>query len=57
MKIYNEGNKNFSFTQTIFHNLAKVRDIEPMLTGYGKGSFGVIKARKKRSLANLPSSW
>lgn len=38
--------KNFSFTQTVFHNLAEVKDIEPVLAGYGKGSFVVIKARK-----------
>jgi len=40
------GFKNFNFTQTIFHNLADIRDIEPIKKGYGEGSFVVIKATK-----------
>jgi ubiquinone/menaquinone biosynthesis C-methylase UbiE len=40
------GFKNFNFTQTIFHNLAEVRDIEPIKKGYGEGSFVVIRATK-----------
>jgi ubiquinone/menaquinone biosynthesis C-methylase UbiE len=40
------GFKNFSFTQTIFHNLADIKSIEPTKEGYGEGSFVVIKARK-----------
>jgi SAM-dependent methyltransferase len=38
------GFKNFNFTQTIFHNLAELRDIEPIKEGYGDGSFVVIRA-------------
>ncbi|MCK4329727.1 class I SAM-dependent methyltransferase [candidate division WOR-3 bacterium] len=38
--------KNFSFTQTIFHNLAEIRNIEPIKEGYGEGSFVVVRARK-----------
>lgn len=40
------GFKNFNFTQTIFHNLAEIRDIEPIKEGYGEGSFVVIRAIK-----------
>ncbi|NMG83323.1 MAG: methyltransferase domain-containing protein [Methanosarcinales archaeon] len=40
------GFNNFSFTQTIFHNLAEIRDIEQIRTGYGEGSFVVIRAIK-----------
>jgi len=40
------GFKNFSFTQTIFHNLSKIKTIEPIKEGYGGGSFVVIKALK-----------
>jgi len=40
------GFKNFSFTQTIFHNLSKVKAIEPIKEGYSEGSFVVIKALK-----------
>ena len=40
------GFKNFNFTQTIFHNLAEIRDIEPIKQGYGEGSFVVIRAIK-----------
>lgn len=40
------GFKNFNFTQTIFHNLAEIRDIEPIEEGYGEGSFVVIRATK-----------
>jgi len=40
------GFKNFSFTQTIFHSLSKIKAIEPIKEGYGEGSFVVIKALK-----------
>ncbi len=40
------GFRNFNFTQTIFHNLAEIRDIEPIKEGYGEGSFVVIRAIK-----------
>jgi ubiquinone/menaquinone biosynthesis C-methylase UbiE len=38
--------KNFSFFQTIFHNLSEITDIEPVKQGYGTGSFVVVKAQK-----------
>ncbi len=40
------GFNNFSFTQTIFHHLAEIRDIEQIRIGYGEGSFVVIRAIK-----------
>jgi len=40
------GFENFNFTQTIFHNLAEIKDIEPIKEGYGEGSFVVVKAIK-----------
>lgn len=40
------GFKNFNFTQTIFHNLAEIKDVEPIKDGYGKGSFVVVRAIK-----------
>jgi len=38
--------KNFSFTQTIFHNLAEIRNVEPIKKGYGEGSLVGVRARK-----------
>ena len=38
--------KDFNFNQTIFHNLAQIKDIEPVKEGYGEGSFVVIKAMR-----------
>lgn len=38
--------QDIRFTQTVFHNLAEIRDIESIKQGYGKGSFIVIKAIK-----------
>ena len=38
--------KNFSFTQTIFHNLAEIRNVEPIKKGYGEGSFVVVRTMK-----------
>jgi len=40
------GFKDFNFTQTIFHNPAEIREVEPIKDGYGEGSFVVIKAVK-----------
>lgn len=37
---------NFSFYQTIFHELNKTNMIEPIKEGYGEGSFVAFKARK-----------
>jgi ubiquinone/menaquinone biosynthesis C-methylase UbiE len=40
------GFSDFSFAQTIFHPLKEIRGIEPIKSGYGEGSFVVIRARK-----------
>jgi len=40
------GFENFSFVQTIFHNLKDIKTIEPVKEGCGKGSFVVIRAEK-----------
>lgn len=40
------GFKEFIFSQTIFHDLREIKDIEPIKSGYGDGSFVVINARK-----------
>jgi len=40
------GFKVFDFAQTIFHNLAEIKDIEPVRDGYGEGSFVVVRAVK-----------
>lgn len=38
------GFRDFNFTQTLFHKLPDIKDIEPIEEGYGKGSFVVIRA-------------
>jgi len=40
------GFNNFDFSQTVFHNLKEVQEIEPIEEGYGKGSFVVVDALK-----------
>jgi ubiquinone/menaquinone biosynthesis C-methylase UbiE len=35
-------------SQTIFHSLPEIKDIEPLKEGYGEGSFVVIKAVKRK---------
>jgi SAM-dependent methyltransferase len=40
------GFKVFNFAQTIFHNLAEIKGIEPVREGYGEGSFVVVRAVK-----------
>ncbi|MFZ2070260.1 MAG: class I SAM-dependent methyltransferase [Halobacteriota archaeon] len=40
------GFKIFIFTQTISHNSAEIRNVEPFKEGYGEASFVVIKATK-----------
>ncbi len=40
------GFNNFDFSQTVFHNLKEVQEIEPIEEGYGKGSFVVVNALK-----------
>jgi len=40
------GFKVFNFAQTIFHNLAEIKGIEPVREGCGEGSFVVVRALK-----------
>ena len=40
------GFKDITFAQTIFNDLAEIRDIEPAREGYGEGSFVVVKGLK-----------
>jgi len=40
------GFKEFYYSQTLFHDLDKIKSIEMPLPGYGKGSFILIKAIK-----------
>jgi SAM-dependent methyltransferase len=40
------GFKNFTFRQTLFHELSKVTDAEPVKRGHGEGAFVVISGAK-----------
>lgn len=40
------GFGDFSFVQTIFHDPADIKELEPVKEAYGQGSFAVIKAVK-----------
>jgi len=40
------GFTNLRFTQTIFHRLSKIENLEPIKKGYSEGSFVVAKALK-----------
>ena len=42
----NTGFGHFVFNQTIFRDLEEIKDIEPIRSGYGEGSFVVINVRK-----------
>lgn len=42
------GFTKFDYSQTIFKNLNEIKNIEPVLEGYGIGSFVVIKAKKRK---------
>ncbi|MGB9678524.1 MAG: class I SAM-dependent methyltransferase [Thermoanaerobacteraceae bacterium] len=44
--LYEAGFKDFNFSQTIFHTLDKIKEKEPAMHGFGKGSFITIKAKK-----------
>jgi len=44
-----QGFRDFLFRQTIFQELARVTLAEPITSGYGKGSFVVIRGRKATS--------
>jgi len=42
------GFGEFHISQTIFHPLSEIKDVEPLKEGYGEGSFVVIKAVKRK---------
>ena len=43
------GFGHFSFAQTIFHPLNEIRAVEPIIDGYGQGSFVVIRGEKLKA--------
>ena len=43
------GFKSLKFTQTIFHRLSEIDNLEPIKKGYGEGSFVVAKALKSKA--------
>ena len=47
LRLKHNGFGQFNFVQTIFHPLNEIRGIEPVVNGYGKGSFVVISAEKE----------
>ncbi len=40
------GFHDLKFTQTVFHRLEQITEVEPVQEGYGKGAFIVVRARK-----------
>ena len=42
----NTGFGNFSFVQTVFYLPENIREVQPVMEGYGEGSFVVIKAQR-----------
>jgi len=44
------GFDDFRFTQTIFHLLPEIKNVEPVKEGYGEGSFVAVRGRKGRTL-------
>lgn len=40
------GFLNLKFSQTIFHELNEIKEIEPVKEGYGSGSFVAVRAQK-----------
>ncbi len=41
------GFENFNFQQTIFKDLSEIESEEPVLPGYGRGAFVVVKGSKR----------
>jgi hypothetical protein len=39
-----------TFTQTVFHNVDKITEAEPVKKGYGEGAFIVVRGIKKKYL-------
>lgn len=50
------GFRSFSFAQTIFNDLAEIRNIEPAREGFGEGSFVVIRGHKSKSTSRMAGS-
>lgn len=46
-RLRDAGFRHFEFSQTLFHPLEKIQNIEHAKAGYGEGSFIIIKALKK----------
>ena len=44
------GFDSFHFTQTVFHDLTEIKEVEPVKEWYGDGSFVVIRAKKKHTI-------
>ncbi len=44
-RLKSAGFGDFQAVQTIFHSLPDVKNVEPVMDGYGKGSFVVVSAR------------
>ena len=44
----NAGFGRFVFNQTIFKDLKEIKDIEPIKSGYGEGSFVVLRALREK---------
>lgn len=43
------GFQDFAFTQTIFQDLKKISEIEPVREGYGEGSFVAVRGLKSKA--------
>jgi SAM-dependent methyltransferase len=43
------GFESFHFTQTVFHDLSEIKEVEPVKEWYGEGSFVIIRAKKKQA--------
>ncbi|RKY90124.1 MAG: SAM-dependent methyltransferase, partial [Ignavibacteriae bacterium] len=44
------GFSKFNFVQTVFGKLDEINSIEPVINGYGKGSFVVINGTKIKEI-------
>ncbi len=49
-KLKKSGFQDLNFSQTIFHPLSEIDELEPIKNGYGEGSFVVVKALKPQAM-------
>ena len=42
--------REFTFTQTIYQDLGKIKAMEPVKGGYGEGSFVVVRGLKREAM-------